>query len=146
LWSITTRRLVNSFDLGEVRLSVVALHQCVNYAWLLVTGKRGVDLNADARSDCPLDLTELERLRERLRQMRDEVLHLSDKTEHGHFVNTSWTRDEPFLTVSTSVSKGRAGEVRQDSISRTEVETLLDRLDPWLKRHHHRLIGIAVGE
>jgi hypothetical protein len=143
IWSVTTKRLVNSVDAGEARLAVVALCLCLNNAWLLVQGKRGISPDGEARSDCPLALDELKRQRDRLERFRDEVLHLSDMTETGHGIVASWTRQTPYFVHTSSVNsdRRRRGTFTEDSISRTEIEGLQEQLDPWLARHHRRWIS-----
>src|ERR1700730_6055384 len=83
LWSVTTKRRINSTDSGEARLAVVALYLCLNNAWLLVDGKRGIPRDDEARAGCPSELDELKCQRDRLQGLRDELLHLSDMTGGG---------------------------------------------------------------
>ena len=138
LWSSTTKRLLKANEPGEAMLAMVSLYLCLNEACLLVEGRRRVPYDDVARSDCPIDPSELERLRDRAEGFRDEVLHLSDKTQEGRAVHTAWTADPPFFVFKSCV--GDRGKLELDSISRPEVEELLRKLDPWLHRHWERLV------
>ncbi len=135
LWSYTTKGLLKANEPGEAMLAMVSLHLCVKEACLLVEGKGRVLGDEKARADCPVDVSAWEK---RMRGFRHEVLHLSDKTEDGRAVHTTWTADPPYFVFRSSV--GDRGELKWDSISRPEIEELLANLDPWVHKHWDRLV------
>jgi hypothetical protein len=139
VWSAATRSLLAADGLGERYLAFVAFYLCLKESSLLVDGEGSGTVPGDpiARADCPIDPRALRKLRDRLRGFRDEILHLSDKSEEGRSLTTSWTTDRPFLVFRSSV--GRSA-LAFDEISRPEVEGFLEQLDPWLRRHWERLI------
>jgi hypothetical protein len=147
VWSATTRRLLNAPGAGEARLVVVALHQCLFCASLVVAGHPDdvtIPPDAAALADCPIATDELHRQCERVQAMRDEVLHLSKLTRAGRGIVSSWTRTPPYFVHKTSVNSKvdrSSGTFDQDEITLTDIEVLLDALDPWLQRHHHRWIS-----
>lgn len=144
LWSTTTKRLLESNGFGEAQLAIVALYLCVHEAVLLINGKRRIDGDKEARADCPIEPNDLEDLRDRLERFRNEVLHLSDKTQEGRAVHTRWTADPPHFVFESSV--GDRGELEWDSISRADIEGWLTTLDPWLHRHWGRLVHEEFDE
>jgi hypothetical protein len=148
LWSGTTKRLLGSNGLGEKYLAMVALYLCLKEACLLVEGKRVqarfvVPRDELALADCPFDLAELQGMRDRAEKFRDEVLHLSDKTQDGRALHTSWTIEKPQWTFKSSVGSGR--KLEWDSISQEEIEQILKTLNPWLRGHWERLTQEETG-
>lgn len=139
LWSATTKKLLGANGFGEAQLAVVSLYLCLKEAHLLVAGKPPrVPGDTVALRDSLYDADELLALRDRVRNFRDEILHLSDKEQEGRDVRISWTRDPPYFAVRSSI--GQRGELEWDTITRADVEELLADLDPWLHRHWERLV------
>ena len=110
LWSATTKKLLASNGFGDD----VAL------------------------ADSKFDADELLALRNRVRNFRGEILHLSDKSQEGRAVHVSWTAETPHFAIKSSI--GQRGKLDWDTITRAEVEGLLSDLDPWLQRHWERLV------
>jgi hypothetical protein len=139
LWSATTKKLLASNGFGEAQLAMVSLHLCLKEAHLLVAGKPprvpGDDV---ALADSKFDADELLALRNRVRNFRGEILHLSDKSQEGRAVHVSWTAETPHFAIKSSI--GQRGKLDWDTITRAEVEGLLSDLDPWLQRHWERLV------
>lgn len=143
LWSNAARRLISTTNFADVQLGFVALYLCVRCAALLIDGNDSGSIPADltARDDCPILPKALHKLRDRLEKMRDEILHLSDRTEEGREIGMSWSTDAPDLTFRSTVG---SHVIAKDEMTRPEVEAILDKLDPWLRLHLDRLL--AEGE
>lgn len=139
LWSATTKSLLDKKGLGGSYMAMVALYLCVKEACLLNDGNEHGDVPGDdvARADCPIAPRELRKVRDRLQGFRDEVLHLSDKSEEGRALHTSYTADPPYFVFRSSVGRKT---MDFDEISKPEIEGLLATLDPWLDRHWERLV------
>jgi hypothetical protein len=139
LWSSTTKNLLAANGFGEAQLAMVSLYLCLKEAHLLVAGKPPrVPGDEVALADPTYDANGLMALRDRAKHFRDEILHLSDKSQAGRAVHVSWTADPPHFVIKSSI--GQRGKLAWDSISRAEVEDLLATLDPWLHRHWERLV------
>ena len=142
VWSTTTKRLINATDTGEVMLSVVALYLCLDDICLLIgADRRRADVPRDplCRADCPIDSRNLLKLRDRLRRLRDGVLHFTDRADGGF--EMVWTADEPGFEFKGKGTAGRRSKgTEEDSFTRPEVEALMKDLDPWLHDHWERLV------
>jgi hypothetical protein len=137
LWSQASRRLLAEPHFTSGLLGVVAAYLCVDNCVKLVAGFGGVHGDEIAAADCPVSIKDLRRARNRLNGMRDTILHLGDITADGSAVNVDWRRNpDPIMTISTADT----GRGRHASMTRTEIDTLLDALDPWLRRHYRRLV------
>lgn len=139
VWSATTRRLLGGPTHGERMLSLVAMYMCLWDADRLLHGMDGsLQGDAEARADFPLDRSRFRKVVERYQRIRDSVLHLSDRTTDGHGWTWSVTTAEPTgrFTVAVATSDG----VQSDTVTRLEMEGLLDQLDPWLHRHWQRYV------
>ncbi|HXK40110.1 MAG TPA: hypothetical protein VJ837_04730, partial [Candidatus Paceibacterota bacterium] len=80
---------------------------------------------------------ELRKLRDRLQRFRDEVLHLSDKSEEGRTLGTTYSATPPRFTFRSSVGRRK---LEFDEITRDDIENVLRILDPWLQRQWNRLV------
>jgi len=131
--------MLGADGLGEKYLAYVAFYLCLKDACLLVDGNKFGDLPGDpiARADCPMAPKNLRKLRDRVAGFRHEVLHLSDKKEDGRSLNMTWTIERPYPVFRSSVGKDT---LAYDEMSKLEVEGILDKLDPWLRRHWDRLV------
>ena len=139
LWSATTRTLLGADGLGEKYLAFVAFYLCLKDACLLVDGSPSGDIPRDpvARADCPMDLDELRKLRDRAAWLRHEILHLSDKRDDGRALEMTWTIERPYPVFRSSVGRDT---LAFDEMSKPDVGAILDKLDPWLRRHWDRLV------
>jgi hypothetical protein len=144
LWSATARRLLDSKRFGEDLLAIVALYLCVHDVLLLVSGKRRIPADDESLADCPIATDELQRLDARLEAFRNEIVHLSDKTQDGGELRTRYTHDPPYFVFESSV--GDRGKLEFDSISRPEIEGLLNTIDPWLRDHWERITHAGFDE
>ncbi len=146
VWSAAARRLLHSGRLGETQLGFVALYLCVKMASLLVDGTPTGTVRPDeaASGDCPIDRRELHALRDRLRDFRSEIVHLSDNWEdEGRHVTIDRTAGPPpTLTLKSTVGP-RGGPIRTDSMTLAEAEGFLDALDPWLLAHFERSTAVS---
>lgn len=122
IWSAAVRRLIDSHQFAEKQLAFVALFLCVNNMRDLTAGRGSVSADEVAAADCPLDADELDRQCERLRVIRDGILHLSGN------VTVSWSTGAPPLTIGTCRRHGGvlgqrigpdAGAVRESSVRRS---------------------------
>jgi hypothetical protein len=140
LWSVTTKRLLDSNGFGEAQLAMIALYLCLKEAHLLVHGKPPrIPGDHHALADgAPFSEAELRHLCDRAKGFRDEIMHLSDKEQDGRAVTVSWTADPPYFAVRSSV--GERGRLAWDSITKAEILDLLAKLDPWLHRQWERLV------
>lgn len=118
---------------------MVSLYMCLKEAHLLVAGKPPrVPGDEIAAADGPYDADALIVLRDRVKNFRNEILHLSDKSEEGREVHVSWTADPPHFAIRSTI--GERGKLESDTITRTEIEAILADFDPWLRRHWDRLV------
>ena len=134
MWSYAARRLLRSGHHTDAQLGFVAFYFCVKLTSQLVNGRRSPMVPADltARGDCPVARRRLRALADRLRGFRNGILHWSDNFEEGSAIATHWTAGSMVLETSTGGSSA--------TLTREEVEALLDRLEPWLARHYQRLL------
>lgn len=139
MWSATAKRLLQSTGPGEQMLAMVALYLCLKETCLLIEGKPDVPHDAEARDSCPVPPRQLRKLRDRLQGFRHEVMHLADKSLDNHReIRTKWSADEPHFTYESSVGRDH---IAWDAMTRSEVETLLGELDPWLHDCWERLVS-----
>jgi len=143
LWSATAKRLLGK-GFGEDLLAIVSLYLCVHEACLLVTGKRRIAPDQVALADCPIPLPDLHAMDRRLEALRNEVMHLADMTQKGRGFGTHHTHEPPYFVFESSV--GDRGQLGHDSISRLEIEELLETLDPWIRRHWERIVHTDFSE
>jgi hypothetical protein len=139
VWSAAVRRLLHANQAAEARLAVVAFHLYVELADHLVIGFALVPADPQAAESYPGDPRELRRLMAMLGGLRDEILHFADKVDDGREISVSWTTDPRETTIMSSVGR-QHGRFTRASITRGEIEGLLDRLDPWLQGQYHRLL------
>lgn len=137
LWSATARTLLHAHSMGEPMLGIVAAHLCLSDVCLFLDGAPHVPADDIIRADCPVPPRAVRRLRDRLTPLRNEVLHLSEKSDDGRILETRWSAEPPEFTFRSSVGRGR---VRWASITRAEIGDVLKLLDPWLERHIDRLV------
>src|SRR5262249_11625913 len=143
VWSSTTKRLIKQVEPGEAMLAMVAFYLCLKDVRLLIEGIPQVPLEPAMRKTCPVDVKDLKKLEDRLRLFRNEVLHLSTKTDDGREFRFNWSADPPHFTYASTVGNKK---FEWDSITRPEIETLLAHLDPWLHDHWERMINEERGE
>jgi len=117
---------------------MVSLYLCLAYVCLLVgvDGRARLPHSAEARNSCPIELGLLRRWRDRAKSLRDEVLHIHEKADQGRGHSWHWSPTAPFLFKS-SIGRHR---IHHAEISAKDIEDLLDRLQPWLREHWHRLV------
>jgi hypothetical protein len=145
IWSAAIRRLLHSQQMAEVRLAVVALNLYLSLTDHLVAGYALVPADDTARDSYPGDPRELRRIQKKVSGLRDEILHFADKTDDGREVSVSWGGDPQEVTIKSSVGRQR-GSFGKASIMRSEIEELLDRLDPWLRAEYRRLLDAREAE
>jgi hypothetical protein len=115
------------------------MYLCVKYVLLFVKGAttaRG-RVDADLAGDpCPIPATRLQSVVSRLRALRDHVLHEFefDRSEEGYALIIEWASD-PMSVTMTSVAPSGPGAY----MTLQEIESLVDSLEPWLRRHWERL-------
>jgi len=136
MWSSTTRRLLTVDQPGDQMLAMVAMYLCMKSACLLIDGGRDVPLDGAARADCPVPIKQLHHMRDRLQLFRDEVLHFTDTSDSNRGISLRWSADPPHYVYESSV--GRTNPVRAE-ITKSEIEGMLAKLEPWLYRHWKRL-------
>lgn len=136
LWSRAARGLLHADQFAEAQLSFVALYLSLKYTALLLEGTAAMPGDKLARADCPLNARNLRKFRNRVEKFRDEILHLSDKFEEGREVSVHFTAHPMELTLVSTVGRR---SMTTDSMTRSEIEATLDRLEPWLSGHFDRL-------
>lgn len=83
LWAFAAGRLLGADHFPEVLLGCVALHLALKNAVLLTKGRQPVPEDAVATRSCPFSPAALDALEERVRTIRDHIIHHADRTSEG---------------------------------------------------------------
>jgi hypothetical protein len=142
MWGDSARRLLASLSPADVELGVVALYMCVDLACKLVTGTPAVPKDEAAVADCPVNPRALRKTRDGLGRFRGEILHLHDDEDRDYRqVSVAWQAEKkPRLAIHYLDERSAT-----QTLAIEDVDELLDQIDPWLRRHHARMLAEERG-
>jgi hypothetical protein len=134
LWLHSARRLLAT-GYPDVALGFIAAYLSVRNASQLIDGWGAVRSDDVARKECP-DVRGLHGLRDRLAEIRNALLHFTEERNPVTLVETSFRSNPPTLTLNVTEEGKRP---RRLSMTRAEVQRVLDEIEPWLVRQEERL-------